>query len=259
MFLSMADILQYLLILPVILLALSVHESAHGYAAYKLGDPTASSLGRLTLNPLKHLDVFGFLCMLFFHFGWAKPVPVNTRHFKKPRRDMAITAAAGPASNILLSLLFALLLRIELIFTERFFADDIYTVAIALTTGSAVPVMGMGFKMMSVLTYILFMGVLLNINLAVFNLIPIPPFDGSRIAYIFMPPKLYFRVMKYEQFIMIAILLLLWFVPFFSSLIGSATTGLSSLILSIFGIRGESNANFDLNVQISYLSQALFS
>ena len=115
-----STLISYVLILPIILLALSIHETAHGYVASKLGDPTAKSLGRLTLNPLHHIDIFGFLCMLFFHFGWAKPVPVNTRYFKKPRRDMALTSAAGPAANILLALIFAALLRIEILLVDSF-------------------------------------------------------------------------------------------------------------------------------------------
>lgn len=241
----MSDIIEYILILPVILLALSVHETAHGYVASKLGDPTARSLGRLTLNPLKHLDIFGFLCMMFFHFGWAKPVPVNARYFKKPRRDMALTSAAGPASNILLALVFAALLRIEMLFVDLFFADGI--------TAST------GFHMLCVLNYILYMGVLLNISLAIFNLIPIPPFDGSRIAYVFLPQKLYFYVMRYEQYIMIVILLLLWFVPFFSSLISSATSGLANLVLSIFGLSVNTAAGQKMHIMIFYLFSSLFA
>ena len=89
-------LIQILLSLPIVLLALCVHETAHGYVAYKLGDPTARNLGRLTLNPLKHLDPIGFICMLLFGFGWATPVPINTRYFKKPKRDMALSALAGP-------------------------------------------------------------------------------------------------------------------------------------------------------------------
>ena len=102
-----------LLSLPIVFLALSVHETAHGYVAYKLGDPTAKNLGRLTLNPIKHIDPLGFICMLLCGYGWAKPVPVNTRYFKKPKRDMALTGLAGPVSNILLALIFILILRLE--------------------------------------------------------------------------------------------------------------------------------------------------
>ena len=249
---SAATIMQYVLILPIIFLALSVHEASHGYIADKLGDPTAKSLGRLTLNPMKHIDILGFLCMLFFHFGWAKPVPVNARYFKKPRRDMALTSAAGPVSNVLLAIFFAILLRLEIALVSNFFADDLYAAFTGSTASTA-------FNMLSVLSYMLYMGVLLNISLAVFNLIPIPPFDGSRIFYVFLPQKLYFYVMKYEQIIMIVILLALWFVPFFSNLISSATGGLSHMVLWLFGLRNDSEATLTLSVMLSHLVTALFA
>lgn len=247
----MSTILEYILILPIILLALSIHETAHGYVAYRLGDPTARSLGRLTLNPLKHIDIFGFLCMMFFHFGWAKPVPINVRYFKNPRRGMALSAAAGPISNVLLALLFAALLRLEMLVVDQFYAEEI----IAILNGAQSNTV---FNMLCVLSFILYMGVTLNISLAVFNLIPIPPFDGSRVAYIVLPQKLYFHVMKYERYIMLVLLLLLWFVPFFSNLISMATGGLTSLVLSIFGFsKGETVLH--LNIMLGYMSNALFS
>ena len=122
----LSDILLMLLSLPVVLMALSVHESAHGYAAYKLGDPTAHSLGRITLNPVKHFDLFGFLSMLIFHIGWAKPVPVNARYFKNPRRDFAIVGAAGPLSNLCLAVIHLLILRLFMIFTVSAYRDEAY-------------------------------------------------------------------------------------------------------------------------------------
>lgn len=251
------QLIPYILSLPVVLLALSVHEVSHGYVAYKLGDPTANSFGRLTLNPLKHIDIFGFICMLLFHFGWAKPVPINSRYFKKPRRDMALTAAAGPASNVLLSIIFAALLRIQLIFVDKFFGADLDGVWLIFSGMSAD--ISSGFKLMAVLGYMLYMGVVLNISLAVFNLIPIPPFDGSRIFYTFLPVNLYFKVMKYERYIMIAILLLLWCTPFLDAIISGATGGLASLIMKIFGISGQSTAHYSLNTMLAYISTALLS
>ena len=104
--------IELLLRIPIVLIALSVHEAAHAYASYRLGDPTARNFGRITLNPAKHFDPIGALCLLLFRFGWAKPVPVNTRHFKNPRRDMALTALAGPMSNVLLGFLGILLLKL---------------------------------------------------------------------------------------------------------------------------------------------------
>ena len=170
-----------LLSLPVVLLALCVHETAHGYVAKKLGDPTASYMGRLTLNPLKHLDPFGFLAMLCFGFGWAKPVPIDTRYFKKPRRDMAICAIAGPLSNILLALIFTLL-KLLLLFVP-FEGSEFYLSFLSYA-------------------YLLFdLGVIMNISLAVFNLLPIPPLDGSKVLYKFLSPSTYFKVLQYEQYI----------------------------------------------------------
>ena len=109
-------IIQLLLSLPIILLALSLHETAHGFVAYKLGDPTARNLGRLTLNPAKHLDPIGFICMLLAGFGWANPVPINSRNFRKPRRDIALTSIAGPLSNLLLAFVFVLVFRFSILY-----------------------------------------------------------------------------------------------------------------------------------------------
>ena len=186
-------ITELLFVIPCVLVALSVHEVSHGWMAYRLGDPTAKNLGRLSLNPLKHLDPIGTLCMIFFHFGWARPVPINTRYFKHNRRDTALTALAGPLSNVLLALLGTLIFHI------------IYTV-------------GSNAEIRSEFTYNIFVAALtlfnyfrsLNLSLAVFNLIPVPPLDGSRIFLVWLPPKYYFGVMKYERYIQLGLMILLW-------------------------------------------------
>ena len=197
-----------ILALPAILLSLSVHEASHGYAAYKLGDPTAKNLGRLTLNPLKHINPFGFISMLLFRVGWANPVPISTRFFKKPRRDMAITAAAGPLSNLCLGIILTILLRLVLIPLESI-ADGYYELIQGTYYFDPAIQENMLFTVLSVLAIMLYLGIGLNFNLMFFNLIPLPPLDGSRIAYIFLPADLYFKVMRYERYIMIGFIVLL--------------------------------------------------
>lgn len=188
-----AFLISLLLSLPVVLLSLSVHEVAHGYAAYKLGDPTAKNLGRLSLNPIKHLDPIGFICMLLCGFGWANPVPINTRYFKKPKRDMAITGAAGPISNLVLAFIFAVLARV----TEIMY--------VVLPPSSSL------WDTFYTLIFLFFqIGVSINITLAVFNLIPVPPLDGSRIFLGFLPTDTYFKIMRYERYISFALMIALF-------------------------------------------------
>lgn len=197
-----------LLMLPTMLISLSVHESAHGYAAYKLGDPTAKNLGRITLNPIKHFDLFGFISMLIFRIGWANPVPINSRYFKKPKRDMAITAAAGPLSNLCLAAIMAILMRLVAIpvvgITNEKLSQFSANASLAdeLTSDPT-------YTVLSMILLMLYLGMMLNLNLMLFNLIPIPPFDGSRILFMFLPTELYFKVMRYERFIMLGFILLL--------------------------------------------------
>ena len=208
MFGFLSDLPLMLLALPAILISLSVHEASHGYAAYKLGDNTAYNMGRLTLNPLKHINLFGFLSMLFFNVGWANPVPVNSRFFKNPRRDMAITAAAGPVSNLCLSLIFTILLRLVLI-PIKAIADGALTISGSYYYMDESLAENPVFTILSLLAIVLYLGISLNLNLMFFNLIPLPPLDGSRIAYIFLPSNLYFKIMRYERYIMIAFIVLL--------------------------------------------------
>ena len=214
----LSDLLLMLLSMPVMLMALSVHESAHGYAAYKLGDPTARNLGRITLNPVKHFDLFGFLSMLVFHIGWAKPVPINTRYFKKPKRDMALTGVAGPISNLLLALVFALAMKLFYfaIAHARFSNETVFMMAVYFRT-------------------FLYYGIYLNIALAVFNLIPVPPMDGSRLLFAVLPSRLYFKIMRYEQYIYIAVIILLA-LGVLSPVINFLTNAVMRLIFLLFAL-----------------------
>jgi Zn-dependent protease len=157
------------------LLCITLHELSHGYVAYKLGDTTAKDMGRLTLNPLKHLDPMGLLMMLVFHVGWAKPVPVNMNRFRDPKKGMAITALAGPASNVLITLVFLA------------FYGALYIPLMQSTAGS----------------YLLQMIALtarMSIGLAIFNLLPIPPLDGSKILFSLLPENAYRTVLRFERY-----------------------------------------------------------
>ena len=195
-------IIQILLTIPSVLIALSAHEAAHAYIAMKMGDRTAYNLGRVTLNPAKHLNLMGTLAMLVFGFGWANPVPIHARNFKKPKWGMAFTAIAGPAINLILGCVGAV------IFSVLYFAlygiVPIYAAALAeeyyfvVTCGV-------------ILDFISFFS-LINLIYAFFNLIPLPPFDGSRFFFTFLPEKWYFGIMKVERYIMMGvfILLLVW-------------------------------------------------
>ena len=249
------DLPMYLLSLPVLLMAFSIHESAHGYAAYKLGDPTARNLGRITLNPIKHIDIFGFICMLIAHIGWAKPVPINARHFKNPRRDMAITGAAGPVSNLALAILHLIVLRVVMLLLPSGFLSEASLFAIAYTSGDAF-VGTLGFTLMSLVVYLLYLGVVLNVCLAIFNLIPIPPFDGSRIFYAFLPPKWYFGVMKYERIIMMVVLVLLIF-GFLTGPLAMIQNAIIDALFTVVGMGGKSADLGIMNCMLVYVDEIL--
>ena len=178
---------RYLIYGIALLTALPFHECAHAWTANKLGDPTARINGRMTLNPLAHLDPFGALLMIFTGIGWAKPVPINARNFKHPKWEMAISSLAGPVSNLLLAYLSMILWKITTIvsyYHSGFFVQNLITIFATMVS--------------------------INIGLAVFNFIPIPPLDGSRIATYFLPQRTYFKIMQYERYILIAFFLILW-------------------------------------------------
>ncbi|MEG1874552.1 MAG: site-2 protease family protein [Angelakisella sp.] len=168
----------------VLLTAIPIHEFAHAFVADKLGDPTARNLGRLTINPLAHLDLFGSLLMLLTGFGWAKPVPVSAGNFKNVKRDMAITSLAGPVSNLLLALL------------------SMVAFKGILLLGSVGVLEGISPNVVYAMTQMLLIMLSINISLALFNLLPVPPLDGSRLLTALLPYKLYYGVMKYERIIM---------------------------------------------------------
>ena len=189
-------LISILLTIPTVLIALSFHEAAHGYAAYKMGDRTAYNLGRVTFNPLKHLDPIGTIFMLVFGYGWATPVPINTRNFKNPKKGMALSALAGPLTNLVLGALGVLLSVLTI------FVANTQSVRTAMYNNEMV------YNIVQIsYTFFYYFGYL-NLLYTVFNMIPIPPFDGSRVISLFLPTKTYFKIMQYERYSLVAVLIL---------------------------------------------------
>jgi len=175
----MTFILRLIIQIPILLLTLTIHEFSHGYVAYLLGDDTAKRAGRLTLNPISHIDPFGLVMLFIAHIGWAKPVPINPYNFKNFKRDTAITAAAGPVSNFIV----AILLSIFFNMIVKFNPSIMYSKNLIST---------MGISM-------LYYAILINLALGIFNLIPIPPMDGSKILGGFLSDEVYYKYTAQEQ------------------------------------------------------------
>lgn len=167
-----------IILVPVILFSLTIHEYAHALVAYRLGDDTAKRQGRLSLNPLVHLDILGTLLLFIVHFGWAKPVPVDPRNFKNPKKDMLLVALAGPVSNILTAIAAAVVLK------------AIFENFASISPGSGVDVV------VRMLVWFIYIGIVL----AVFNMIPVPPLDGSRVLYGLLPDSLAYRYARFETY-----------------------------------------------------------
>lgn len=182
-------LISFLYTLPALLFCLSVHEFAHAFTAYKLGDRTQKAMGRLTLNPFSHIDIAGFICIALFGFGWGKPVMIDDRNFKNKAAGNALTAFAGPCSNIIMAILFTIILKILLI------------------TGVVLPTINSVVG--SIILNMLILTIQFNVVFAIFNLIPIPPFDGSRILYFFLPAKGREYMYKIEQYSFIIVLAIL--------------------------------------------------
>ncbi|MSN25593.1 MAG: site-2 protease family protein [Geobacter sp.] len=183
------------------LLAIVCHEVSHGYIAWRFGDPTARMLGRLTLNPLKHIDIVGTLMIFFIGIGWAKPVPVTFENLRNPKRDMIWVAAAGPVTNLLLATFSAFLLR--------------SLVAIANPAASASPLS----MLIEPLVMMLSFSVYINLLLAIFNMIPVPPLDGGRVLMGLLPNRQAASLSRLEPYGMIVIIMLVFFTNIFSYVI----------------------------------------
>lgn len=203
-------LISLLLSVPGLLLALSMHEFAHGYAAYKMGDNTAKYDGRLSLNPFDHMDPIGTLCLLFFRFGWAKPVRINPYNFKNQRAGIIVVSLAGPFMNFILALISAIIAEI----VARY----------------------MVYSNIALFLYqVFYISEAINIGLMVFNLIPIPPLDGSKILLEFLPYRYreyFYRVERYS----FIILILLCYSGFLNPILTVMQSSISSLIGSIIGL-----------------------
>lgn len=187
-----AGLVNLLLQILAVLLCLTVHETCHGLAAYALGDPTAKQQHRLSLNPLRHIDPFGALMMLVAGFGWAKPVPVDMRYFKHPKSGMAITALAGPVSNFIM----AYVSMVGFAFAYGYYAVHPAAQSSAFLLGL--------LDFLRLLTT-------LNVGLGIFNLIPFPPLDGSKVLGSFLPDRTYYTILRYESIGMLVLMAALWF------------------------------------------------
>lgn len=206
----------------VFLTALPIHEAAHGFVANKLGDPTAKNLGRITLNPVKHFDPMGTIALLLFGYGWAKPVPINPNNFKNRKNGMALSALAGPVSNILLATIFSALSKIVFYTNPDIrFSYEGGLFAMLTSPLSSETVLG---KLGIVFIFIFDTIVSVNVTIASFNLLPIPPLDGSKIIGLFLSHKAYYKyeawTYKYQQYIFYGMLAVFFVLPLMGGTFG---------------------------------------
>lgn len=207
--------LSILINVPITLIALTGHEFAHGWVSTKLGDPTPKMQGRLTFNPLAHLDIVGTLLMIFTGFGWAKPVSVNPRYYKDTKKGMALTAAAGPLANLIMAFIALLIYAILFAVNRKF----------GLGIDGAVEAVGFIARIFAVR----------NLCFMVFNIIPIPPLDGAKVLGMLLPDGTYYKMLQYERYSMILIMVLS-LTGVFSSIIGTGVNIVMNGILNLLNL-----------------------
>lgn len=212
-------ILELILVIPILLLSLSIHEFSHGLASYKKGDPTPKMQGRLTLNPLSHLDPMGAMVLLLTRrFGWAKPVPINPHYYSEPRKDLMLVSVAGPASNFVLAVIFALFLNLLGVFLSGPLAMRMYTQPNSLIV---------------VLVQFLQLGIIINVSLGIFNLLPVPPLDGSKILRGVLPPEADRYLDQLEGPMGMILLLILAFTGVLGAIIGPVVQMVMRLLVFV--------------------------
>ena len=207
--LNFDTLLDTLIVVLASLLCITVHESCHGLAAYWLGDDTAKRMGRISLNPLRHIDIGGLIMMAIFHFGWAKPVPVNPNYFRKPKQGMAVTALAGPVSNLLLAVLFLGIGKVIYLYAPYSAGMNVF------------------------FEWCLFTVAPMSVGMGLFNLIPIPPLDGSKVLAMFLPNSAYGQLMRYERYGILVLLALSW-LGLGGNFLGDAIYGVYEALFHIF-------------------------
>lgn len=207
--LDVSSLTDAVLRVAAVFLCLTVHETCHGLAALALGDPTAKSMHRLSLNPLHHIDWLGLALMFTVGFGWAKPVPVNPNYFRKPKQGMAVTALAGPVSNLLLAVLFLGIGKVIYLYAPYSAGMNVF------------------------FEWCLFTVAPMSVGMGLFNLIPIPPLDGSKVVAVFLPDDAYAMLMRYERYGFLVLLALSYF-GFMSGMMTNAIIGVFSMLYNLF-------------------------
>lgn len=200
-------ILEILIKIPGIIVGLTFHEFVHGLIAYMFGDLTPKREGRLTLNPISHIDPIGLILLFFMNFGWARPIHTNPSNFKNKKRTMILVALGGPIANLLVAIIFTIILKLMLYYNLRY---------------------DLAFQIVQY-------GIYINIILGIFNLIPIPPLDGSKIFFNLIPPRTYFKIIQYEYILQIALIILL-FMNIIPRFLNPIVMIIYNLLLSLFGL-----------------------